>query len=613
MNLTMKRIILRTFFLVLCSIAPAMLPWTTDAAVPSTTLPVLWTAGGLSAGNDSSGQASRMAVDTAGNVAIVSGPALARGLGVTSYTASGVLRWQKVVNPVSGTFAGVWIEAAPNGDFVAVGANVDSRGSLFGVTVVRYASDGTLLWRIDSTQLIRAIGRLVVDSQGNAYLSQNSTLSKYSPGGTVLWSTSISTFGTGAAISPDGADLILTGASGGIWRTQAFDAATGISRWLVNAPEGISANDVILDNGRVYVTGQGYTGAGTPALAYFLTVVTYDQATGARLWRTDKKPADGNDAAGILMAKAPDGSIVVTGQASRGFLDWYTVAFETNGSVRWEAVRDGGLNTDEIPRSVIVLADGTTVVTGPGGPNLPGGFIQGVTAGYSRNGTLLWEGFSRLATSWVRALPSGDVCSVGGYDALITCFDVPGVFTPIEPVAVISATPTTGTAPVSVAFDGRGSSGPNTLASWNWTFGDGTTGSGAQIMHTYTKPGTYAASLVVTDIFGLSSLPRSVSIVVSAPMPPAAPANLTAAALSRSSIGLTWTNASAGQTEVRIERCQGSTCTNFIQIATVAGTATAYTNSGLAGNTAYRYRVRAFNSSGSSPYSSIAGEKTLKR
>ena len=80
---------------------------------------------------------------------------------------------------------------------------------------------------------------------------------------------------------------------------------------------------------------------------------------------------------------APDGSLVATGQALRGFLDWYTVGFDTTGVVRWEAVRDGGLNTDEIPAGVLVLPDGTSVVTGKGGPNLPGGFIPGVTAGYS--------------------------------------------------------------------------------------------------------------------------------------------------------------------------------------------------------------------------------------
>ena len=165
------------------------------------------------------------------------------------------------------------------------------------------------------------------------------------------------------------------------------------------------------------MTGQGNVGIST-----FLTVVAYDRATGARLWRTDKKPADGFGAAGLWMAKAPDGSLVATGQASRGFLDWYIVAFETTGAVRWEAVRDGGLNTDEIPAGVLVLPDGTTVVTGKGGPNLPGGFIPGVTAGYSSAGVLLWEAFSPLATAWLTNLPNGDVVATGGYDAYLAAF-----------------------------------------------------------------------------------------------------------------------------------------------------------------------------------------------
>jgi hypothetical protein len=122
------------------------------------------------------------------------------------------------------------------------------------------------------------------------------------------------------------------------------------------------------------------------------------------------------------MVIAPDGNVVVAGQANRGFLDWYTVALHPTGSLQWEAVRDGGLNTNEVPASVFTLADGTTVVTGPGGPNLPGGFIPGVAAGYSPSGTLLWEAFARMATVWGAALPNGDVCAAGGYDALITCW-----------------------------------------------------------------------------------------------------------------------------------------------------------------------------------------------
>ncbi len=388
------------------------------------------------------------------------------------------------------------------------------------------------------------MGRLVVDAGGNAYLGFNSILHKYSPSGALLWATPTSVRDAGAALSPDSADVVVTGASGGIWRTAAIDTATGISKWLVTGAEGIAATDVVVDSGRVYVTGQGYTGAGTPALAYFLTVVAYDRATGTRLWRTDKKPADGASAAGLRMSKAPDGSLVVTGQAIRGFLDWYTVAFETTGAVRWEAVRDGGLNTDEIPASVLVLADGTTVVTGRGGPNLPGGYIQGVTAGYSLNGTLLWEAFSRMETVWATALPNGDVCATGGYDALITCWRTPGT-TNHQPV--LTATPVSGTAPLTVNFTRSVTGDPNgpiisyvTLDYGNGPgtfnpidFGDGTPTFtlNQNSSTTYMLPGTYTAALTVF-YNNNTSVTTTVIITVNPSVTPGQPPLITASPVS---------------------------------------------------------------------------------
>jgi len=76
---------------------------------------------------------------------------------------------------------------------------------------------------------------------------------------------------------------------------------------------------------------------------------------------------------------------------------------------------------------------------------------------------------------------------------------------------------------------------------------------------------------------------------------------------------LSWTNNSTNQDGVRIERCKGSNCTNFTQITIVGGTANTYTDSGLAGGTTYRYRVRVYNSAGDSPYSNIASAKTLRK
>ena len=194
----------------------------------------------------------------------------------------------------------------------------------------------------------------------------------------------------------------------------------------MTAAEGIAARDVVVDASRVYVTGEGNVG-----INGFLSVVAYDRATGARLWRTDANPPV-CCAYGDRIALAPDGSLVVAGQTSSGgYFDWWIVAMDTNGAVRWQARRDRAVTGDEIPAAVFVLADGTTVVSGTGGPTtrdvLGNSYMQGVTAGYSPNGTLLWEAFSKLPTVWATALPNGDVCATGGYDALITCWRVSGV------------------------------------------------------------------------------------------------------------------------------------------------------------------------------------------
>ena len=516
--------------------------------------------------------------------------------------------------------------AARNGDFVVVGHTVNSSGNALASTMARFASDGAFQWRVDfAPPFFPSTARLLVDSAGNEYLASSAVgtgifIQKYSPSGALLWSQQDATTGGGFAVAtslalgPNGADVIATGTVSGsaVWITASYNASTGARNWLASAPEGTAARDVVVDATRVYVTGQGATGGGTPSLRYWLTVVAYDRATGARLWRTDKMAVDGTDGAGLRMALAPDGTVVVAGQTNRGFLDWYTVDLATDGTVRWETVRDGGLNTNEVPADVLVLADGTTVVTGVGGPNLPGGFIQGVTAGYSASGTLLWEAFSRMATVWATALPSGDVCATGGYDALVTCWRPSPVAVNQPPTAVLSATPTTGVAPLTVSFDGSASTDPDgTVTSWAWSFGDGASGTGAQTMHVYSTPGTYAAALTVTDNGGASGTATR-TVVVTASLPPTAPTNLTATALSRSSIGLRWTNRAISQTEVRVERCTGLGCKAFVQVATLAGTATTFTNTGLARATTYTYRVRAKNAAGLSPYSNTAAARTRR-
>jgi hypothetical protein len=103
------------------------------------------------------------------------------------------------------------------------------------------------------------------------------------------------------------------------------------------------------------------------------------------------------------------------------------------------------------------------------------------------------------------------------------------------------------------------------------------------------------------------------AVTQAAPAVPAAPTNLAAIAVSKSQINLSWTDNANNETGFRIERCKGSTCTNFALISTVGVNVTSYSNTKLNANTTYRYRVYAYNASGNSGYSNIVTAKTPKR
>lgn len=100
-----------------------------------------------------------------------------------------------------------------------------------------------------------------------------------------------------------------------------------------------------------------------------------------------------------------------------------------------------------------------------------------------------------------RASTGGAVSSVRGqfFTADTTGGPVPTL--PLE--AVSNASPVSGAAPLTVAFDGRDSAG--SPVSYAWSFGDGTTATGSTATHIYNVAGTYAATLTVTDTGGATA------------------------------------------------------------------------------------------------------------
>jgi PKD repeat protein len=68
-----------------------------------------------------------------------------------------------------------------------------------------------------------------------------------------------------------------------------------------------------------------------------------------------------------------------------------------------------------------------------------------------------------------------------------------------------TASPINGTAPLSVQFNSTNfDSDGSAITGWNWSFGDGTTGTGQNPSHIYSTLGIFSPSLIVTNSLGLT-------------------------------------------------------------------------------------------------------------
>jgi len=108
----------------------------------------------------------------------------------------------------------------------------------------------------------------------------------------------------------------------------------------------------------------------------------------------------------------------------------------------------------------------------------------------------------------------------------------------VDPVAVFTAS----ARDLVVGLDASGSSDADgSVASWAWDFGDGTTGTGAVVEHTYAAAGTYAVVLTVTDDDGATAThPQDVTVTAPEPAPePEQPEQPVAAVVAADAFGRT--------------------------------------------------------------------------
>jgi hypothetical protein len=169
---------------------------------------------------------------------------------------------------------------------------------------------------------------------------------------------------------------------------------------------------------------------------------------------------------------------------------------------------------------------------------------------------------------------------------------------------------TTTTSGFTISFVDKSTDPDGDVAAWYWDFGDGGTSTEQNPTHSYGTTGTYTVTFTVTDNDrGEDIKTKTMSVGVT---PPAAPTKLSATAVSRSQINLTWFDNANNEDGFEIQRCIGSRCTDFALITTIGPNATSYSDPDLSRRTTYRYRVRAYNAAGDSGYSNIAKATTSR-
>ena len=161
----------------------------------------------------------------------------------------------------------------------------------------------------------------------------------------------------------------------------------------------------------------------------------------------------------------------------------------------------------------VYIGDRTTGInwtSDPGpGPSVAGGSLLGGNFWGRPNGS----GFSQTTADADRDGVCDRPYRVSGY--MVDTLPLRERIVRVSPVAGFSATPSSGTAPLTVRFNdtSRGDTGV-----WEWSFGDGASSTCRNATHRYEQPGRYEVTLRVSDASGSNASIRTGAVTVAAPV-----------------------------------------------------------------------------------------------
>jgi len=538
-------------------------------------------------------------------------------------------------------------------------------GAAFSLSPAVAAGEAPQVIRFDGGAYDRA-GAITVDGFGNSYLGgavdeggagSSFAVVKLGPDGTVRWSARYdgSRGGVGGqanALAVDAAGNVYAAGfvHDGVIFNQNYDylvvkfGPDGAQRWAhrYNGPGNNAdfATQMVVDgSGNGYVTGfsygQGYDWA-TLKLA----------ADGSLRWERRLSGPGSSDDRAVDMALLPDGNLVVTGVAQNSgdglTNDAETVAYDALGSVVWRARWTDTAMSHELVADLDADPSGRFAITGTTAESAsPYAVPTPFTLRYDSSGSPL-QTIRTDGGSSVDVDAAGSVYVTGFFieppgTSSVAKFDADGRRAWATPLTLGESDGLSGplvaadsTGAVTVAGTVRGASTGNgdyltiRYASdgterWRHRFGGPPDPGQQDEVAGLAIDGDGDALVTGTSWNGYVSSGGTANDIVTLRFPagtaPAltAPSRLDATALSRSEIRLRWQDNAGTEDGFRIERCAGIGCTAFAQIAVAGHDVTSYVDGGLARNTAYSYRVRAFNAGGASTYSNTATAKTRRK
>lgn len=565
--------------------------------------------------------------DVAGNAYVLGDNPATNVLNIRKYNAAGTLLWQSTYDDPIYNLSGVWIIVDSGGNAIVLANIVRSTdGQPSGWMTLKYDTSGNQLWVNPVSRASSNAARVSLDSSGNIYVAGTGVLTKYSPSGTTLWQDATDAVGQpySMAISIDGNRIAIAGKSGitGLdFKATMYDA-NGNRLWTNTTATPYPANDVAFRPNFDYET---YFATGTYSPLdpnpNQMAIVKFD-AAGNQTWLRSYSVGDST----YRLVATGDGIVATGVDSAGGYMDWMTIKVNYAGDLSWSKRYDGAKTNDETPNMLVVDTFGGAIyVTGKGGPNPSSGTIsnlKGVVVKYSSAGAPQWAVWDDLAGGKALRVLQGDFGMPSTVTTLGWGYLTTARYTTTGLLDSVSSSPSNLTTSLGyrlnftdnatnefwVEVERCAGSGCTNFSKIGQTRGENAT----SYDDTTTVAGTtYNYRVRALGFMGPSAYSNTVELVIPTANPPLAPSNLAAQAVSKSQINLTWINNANNQTGFKIDRCKGSSCTNFALIGTA--TASAFSNSGLAANTAYRYRIRAYNSVGDSANSNIAGATTLRR